>query len=138
MEIQRGACFYCDRRISTAGHVDHFVPWVRYQRDLGHNFVLAHDKCNGRKGDLLAGVPWLDRWLERNASRRAELDRMFAEVRVLHDAETSTHVAAWSYEQVERAGGLVWAGGDRFEHLGAEWRARFGGPVRPGPGAVVG
>ena len=126
MEIQIGSCFYCRRRISAAGHVDHFIPWVRYPRDLGHNFVLAHDTCNSRKGDLLAGVSHLERWLERNATRRAELDRIFSTARMLHDAETSKHVAAWSYEQVERSGGLVWLGGERFEHLGREWRSRFG------------
>jgi 5-methylcytosine-specific restriction endonuclease McrA len=125
MEIQGGSCFYCSRRIPGTGHVDHFIPWVRYPRDLGDNFVLAHDACNSRKGDLLAGVPYLDRWLERNTTRRAELDRMFSEARMLHDAETSRHVAAWSYEQVERAGGLVWVGGDRFEHLGRNWRNCF-------------
>ena len=125
LEIQSGRCFYCSRRIPASGQVDHFVPWARYPRDLGHNFVLAHDVCNSRKGDLLAGVPHLDRWLERNATRRAELDRIFSEARMLYDAETSRHVAAWSYEQVERAGGLVWVGGERFEHLGREWRSRF-------------
>jgi len=125
MGIQAGNCFYCNRRISDTGHVDHFVPWVRYPRDLGHNFVLAHDACNSRKGELLAGVPHLDRWLERNTDRRAELQQIFSEARMLHDAETSKHVAAWSYEQVERAAGLVWLGGERFEHLGREWRSRF-------------
>jgi hypothetical protein len=125
IEIQAARCFYCKGRILGAGHVDHFIPWVRYPRDLGHNFVLAHDACNSRKGDLLAGVPHLERWLERNATRRAELDRIFSEARMLHDAETSRHVAAWSYEQVERAGALVWLGGERFEHLGSEWRSRF-------------
>ncbi len=125
LELQAGSCFYCNRRIPGSGQVDHFVPWVRYPRDLGHNFVLAHDACNNRKGDLLAGIPHLDRWLERNTSRRAELDRIFNETRMLHDAATTEQVAAWSYEQVERARGLVWAGGERFEHLGREWRSRF-------------
>lgn len=125
MEIQLGKCFYCDKRISAAGHVDHFVPWVRYPRDLGHNFVLAHDTCNARKGELLAAVPYLEKWLVRNQRRRAELGQIFAEVRVLHDVETSKHVAAWSYDQVQRVGGLVWAGSDRFEHLTTTWRSCF-------------
>jgi hypothetical protein len=127
MEIQARGCFYCRRRITGAGHVDHFVPWIRYPRDLGHNFVVAHDACNSRKGDLLAGIPHLERWLERNATRRAELDQIFSETRMLHDEETSRHVAAWSYEQVERVGGLVWVGGDRYEHLGRNWRTCFTG-----------
>lgn len=125
VEIQRGECFYCQRKLSTTIHVDHFIPWVRYPRDLGHNFVLAHDACNSRKGDLLAGIEHLDRWLERNESRRSELDKIFSEARFFSDAETSLHVAAWSYEQVHRAGGLVWLGGERFEHLTDGWRRRF-------------
>lgn len=124
-EVQRGSCFYCRRKLAASSHVDHFIPWVRYPRDLGHNFVLAHDACNSRKGDLLAGVEHLDRWLERNDTRRSELDRMFAEARLLYDADTSRQVAAWSYEQVERARGLVWLGGERFEHLTRDWRSRF-------------
>jgi hypothetical protein len=129
MEIQAGRCFYCKRRILGPGHVDHFVPWIRYPRDLGHNFVLAHDTCNSRKGELLACVAHLDRWLERNAARRPELNQIFVEARVLHDAETSRQVAAWSYEQVERSGGLVWIEGDRFEHLGRDWRTSFATPA---------
>lgn len=54
---------------------------------------------------------------------------------MLHDAETSRHVAAWSYEQVERAGGLVWVEGERFEHLGREWRSRFGMALMAAGGA---
>lgn len=125
IEVQAGRCFYCNRRISGAGQVDHFVPWIRYPRDLGHNFVVAHDLCNHRKRDLLAGVPHLDHWLERNTTQGKELDQIFSEARMLHDSDTSRHVAAWSYEQVERAGGLVWVGGERFEHLGPAWRSRF-------------
>jgi hypothetical protein len=56
---------------------------------------------------------------------------MFAEARLLYDADTSRQVAAWSYEQVERAGGLVWLGGNRFEHLTHDWSSRFAdGPRR--------
>lgn len=125
LEIQSGACFYCKGQIKSGGHVDHFIPWVRYPRDLGHNFVIAHDACNSRKGELLAGIAHLERWLERNAVRSAELERLFSEARMLHDMETSKHVAAWSYDQVERAGGLVWIGGDRIERLGHDWRTCF-------------
>ncbi len=41
MEIQEGRCFYCERRLGGAPHVDHLVPWSRYPVDLGHNFVVA-------------------------------------------------------------------------------------------------
>ena len=35
-------------------HVDHFIPWSRYPRDLAQNFVLAHGACNLDKGDMLS------------------------------------------------------------------------------------
>jgi len=82
-----------------------------------HLHIHLIPRYTGDKPDPRGGVRWI---------LRAELDRMFSEVRMLHDAETSRHVAAWSYEQVERAGGLVWVGSERFEHLGREWRSRFG------------
>lgn len=124
-DLQEGQCFYCGSALRARGEVDHFVPWVRYPRDLGHNFVLTHDACNGAKGDRLAAVPHLERWLERNAAREVELDALFSKARVLHDAATSVQVAAWSYESVDRAGGLVWSEGDTLVYLGRDWRKRF-------------
>jgi hypothetical protein len=41
------------------------VPFSLYPRDLAHNFVLAHAKCNRSKSDSLAGRAHLQRWLER-------------------------------------------------------------------------
>jgi len=47
-EIQSGDCFYCNKQIPGSGDVDHFIPWVKYPVDLGHNFVLAHPKQKAR------------------------------------------------------------------------------------------
>src|SRR5688572_28840645 len=52
--LQQGRCFYCGRSMTERVAVDHFIPWSRYPRDLGHNFVLAHDSCNQSKRDMLA------------------------------------------------------------------------------------
>ncbi|MCC6756032.1 MAG: HNH endonuclease [Solirubrobacterales bacterium] len=41
IDLQRGECFYCRRRLRGPGEVDHFIPWSRYPIDLGHN-VSAH------------------------------------------------------------------------------------------------
>jgi hypothetical protein len=125
MDLQAGFCFYCRSSLRGNAHVDHFIPWVRYPRDLGHNFVLTHDSCNGAKGDRLAALPHLERWLERNVCQRAELDGIFGKARLLHDADTSIQVAAWSYESVDRAGGLVWSEGNNLVYLGRDWRKRF-------------
>jgi hypothetical protein len=123
--LQEGRCFYCRSALRGGPHIDHFIPWVRYPRDLGHNFVAAHDKCNGDKADRLAAVPHLERWLERNAAKKAALNEIFSTARVLHDANTTIQVAAWSYESVDRAGGLVWEAGDNLIYLNRDWRRRF-------------
>jgi len=65
-DLQRGACFYCNREMRGQTEVDHFVPWALYPLDLGHNFVLAHRECNSAKRDLLASEEHLDAWAERN------------------------------------------------------------------------
>lgn len=42
VKVQAGRCFYCRRPMGDGLAVDHFIPWPRYPRDLGHNFVLTH------------------------------------------------------------------------------------------------
>ena len=32
-DAQNGQCLYCQRKVS-AGHIDQFVPWSRYPREL--------------------------------------------------------------------------------------------------------
>src|SRR5207249_557923 len=50
LDLQHGRCFYCRNSLTAANtHVDHFIPWARYPVDLGHNFVLADDRCNTKK-----------------------------------------------------------------------------------------
>jgi hypothetical protein len=46
--------------------VDHFIPWSRYRLDLGHNYALAHTRCNVDKSDRLAAFDRLKRWHGRN------------------------------------------------------------------------
>jgi 5-methylcytosine-specific restriction endonuclease McrA len=77
-EHQHNQCFYCKGPLAVVLAVDHFIPWSRYQLDLGHNFVAAHAACNGNKSDRLASVDHLARWTHRNAdsARLKEFDRM--------------------------------------------------------------
>jgi len=65
-DIQQGQCFYCHKSLNETGEVDHFIPWARYPNDLGHNFVLAHSKCNNAKRDHLAAEQHKERWFEQN------------------------------------------------------------------------
>src|SRR5207302_453689 len=53
-EIQESRCFYCQERIREPkeSHVDHFIPWSRYQENGLSNLVIADVKCNGNKSDF--------------------------------------------------------------------------------------
>jgi 5-methylcytosine-specific restriction endonuclease McrA len=122
-ELQRARCFYCDAGLAGGGDIDHFVPWSRYPRDLGHNLVLVHARCNAAKSDMLADVPHLAAWSRRNAREREALSHIFQSVKVVHDETTTRRVAAWAYENTARAKGLVWlAGSAESRTLGPGWR----------------
>jgi len=121
-DIQEGRCFYCRRTLKESAAVDHFIPWRRYPLDLGHNFVLAHNACNGQKSDRLAAISHLRRWHERNVSGLYELPRRFEEAGLVHDRGASTKITRWAYQQVARQGGQVWVKGKTLVRLGEEWQ----------------
>ena len=120
--VQESRCFYCESDIKSGGTVDHFIPWRRYSLDLGHNFVLVHRACNSSKSDLLAAEEHLERWTERNWTRRDELEQGFDDRRVLHDWPATRQIARWAYGQVQRAGGKVWVRADERRPLSDDWR----------------
>lgn len=120
--MQAARCFYCGRALRDQLEVDHFVPWSRYPRDLGHNFVLAHRTCNQRKGDMLAAVDHLERWVARNRTREPELQQIFAAARFLGDADASFSVTEWAYGLAERSGSRVWVRGRETCRLPGDWR----------------
>jgi len=120
--LHGGECFYCRGAVRTGGELDHFVPWVRYPRDLGHNFVFAHGSCNRDKSDLLADVPHLARWVERNERGGRVLSELFDATHVLYDLVTTTRVADWCYGLVERSQGQVWVEKGKTRALDGPWR----------------
>lgn len=75
--IQHRECFYCRSRVQGEIDIDHFIPWSRYPVDLGHNFVMAHRRCNQAKRDHLAAPVHLERWIARNDRHRNELEEGF-------------------------------------------------------------
>ena len=125
-EIQSGDCFYCADRIPGAGEVDHFIPWVKYPVDLGHNFVLAHPKCNNAKRDYLAAENHLDRWFQRNDQRYDALLQFFGDKGIIHDLSSSNQVTRWAYEQATHANAHVWVQGNETRPIGTYWRNLFG------------
>lgn len=136
---QRATCLYCGRGIRSGGAVDHFVAWSRYPVDLGHNLVLAHPACNGRKRDFLAHPRHVERWYRSHLEHPGVLAERFDAARLPHDAERTRAVAWWAYEQGERVGAHAWVEGERVVRLDAGWRgvmrgvelARVAEPERP-------
>jgi hypothetical protein len=126
-EVQDGRCFYSRRGLTAEAdeHIDHFIAWVRYPLDLGHNFVLAHKSCNGAKSDHLAAVDHLSRWTESNQTAGGFLSRTFSEQGVLHDLAVSTRIARWVYSSASRAGATTWLQGREFVPLDPKWISFF-------------
>jgi 5-methylcytosine-specific restriction endonuclease McrA len=119
---QESQCFYCGRRVTGEGVLDHFIPWTRYPVDLGHNFVFADARCNSAKRDHLAATAHLARWKSQNLDCASELEPLFNEFLLRHDAQRSIQIASWAYEQAEIAQSRVWVRQKEFSELDATWR----------------
>ncbi len=127
-ELQQACCFYCGSRIATSGGaVDHFLPWSRYPRDLGHNFVLAHEACNAAKSDHLAAPEHLTRWCRRNHDHGVVMAQRFAAANLPHDWPVLWQVAHSLYRSAALSGNGVWVAERRFVELSDDWRAILGG-----------
>lgn len=124
--MQGGRCLYCDRALADQIDVDHFVPWSLYPVDLSHNFVVAHRKCNQAKGDRLAAVDHLRRWVQRNRAHELELAAAFDAASLVHGLTTSETVAAWAYGQAEATDSQVWLRGEELCPLDQAWRTVLG------------
>lgn len=122
-DLQEGRCFYCDRDLAGRVHVDHFIPWSRYPVDLGHNFVIAHDRCNAAKSDHLSAPGHLERWGVRNERFSYELGRVFRETGTTHDISISQGITRWAYQQVADRKGLVWERGRTLVPLKPGWES---------------
>ncbi len=128
-DIQSGECFYCKARIPGVGDVDHFIPWVKYPVDLGHNFVLAHSSCNRNKRDYLAAENHLQHWVERNDRKFTALRQFFNEHGIMNDLSSSLQITRWAYEQAATANANVWVLGDETQPIGRSyfnWRELSG------------
>lgn len=108
-DLQESQCFYCGRRIKDGAQVDHFIPWSRYPRDLGFNFVLAHAKCNQDKRDTLASALHVERWLERNESNRREIFGHLS-AHFPCDSKLTYRVANWAYRLDKESRARLWEG----------------------------
>ncbi|MDF1839728.1 MAG: HNH endonuclease domain-containing protein [Planctomycetota bacterium] len=125
-EVQGDACFYCTEPLGRKVAVDHFLPWSKYRRDLGHNFVLAHPTCNRSKSDLLAGCHHLENWIKRNARHGPFLAEAFEERRIPHDMALSLRVAQSLYALADFEGAELWVGSGVLKPIHSEWKDLLG------------
>jgi hypothetical protein len=109
-DIQENRCFYCHGLIRKQPEVDHFIPWSRYPRDLGHNFVLAHHSCNRDKSDLLAAPVHLKAWHDRNQKHGQNISSVLSPEGFICDLHAIKQVASWAYESAYTAASQVWRG----------------------------
>ena len=117
-EVQEARCFYCNREVAPDVEcVDHFVPWSRYPVDLGHNFVLAHARCNGAKSDHLAARVHLDHWVERNRTAAGLLSDRFDRGLIVHDVQRSEGIARWAYTQAAATHAMAWVRRREFQSI---------------------
>jgi len=123
LDIQNGRCFYCRSPLTPANtHVDHFVAWARYPVDLGHNFVLADNKCNQQKRDRLPACEHLSAWTERNTKFSEQIADALMERGIISELAVSNCGTRWAYAQTEGANGLTWVRADEMVPLAARWR----------------
>src|SRR5262249_13195277 len=100
-------------------------PWARYPLDLGHNFVLADDRCNSKKCDRLPACERLEAWTERNTSYGGQIGKALEERGMISELAASNRVAHWAYAQTEAVSGLTWLRADELLPVGVAWRRFF-------------
>ena len=123
-KLDGSKCFYCAQALTEAD-VDHFVPFSQYPRDLAHNFVLAHPRCNRSKSDTLATGPHLERWLERIGRHADALQEIGMAAGMLADAQVSRKIAAWGYPSAIARGGSAWLAPGCYDAIDQRYSAYF-------------
>lgn len=117
LQIQHGNCFYCQQALKEQGEVDHFIPWARYPSDLGHNFVLAHSKCNNAKRDHLAAEQHKDRWFEQNIIKHEKIITSELNSYFVCESQRSEAIATWAYQLAAQNRSPLWLKGKEFKAL---------------------
>ncbi|GAA0856275.1 HNH endonuclease [Aliiglaciecola litoralis] len=107
-EIQSDLCFYCCKPLKDSAEVDHFIPFTKYNNDLGHNFILAHKSCNNNKRDYLAAPSHRDKWAEQNLVVNEKLITEELSPYFTCDSKRSEQVASWAYGIAEKNGNKFW------------------------------
>lgn len=65
-EFEQHTCFYCGKKLKSATHVDHFIPWSYIKSDNLWNFVLSCHSCNEKKNNKIPDINYLNLLRQRN------------------------------------------------------------------------
>ena len=122
-DLQAARCFFCAKSLGPSTHIDHFVPWSHHQANLGHNLVLADDRCNLGKSDQVPSERLLSLWVRRNVDSGIYLDEECERLGQVHDIRAAGAVARAYYEQADMAGLSTWDPKVAPSILGGAWRA---------------
>ena len=82
--LQGGRCFYCGEPAGAKATFDHLIPRAYGGADDPANIVLAHRRCNQRKGDRLPTTEEIERLV---AQRRRSRLGVWPPLLALRDAE---------------------------------------------------
>jgi hypothetical protein len=93
-----------------------------YPVDLGHNFVLADNTCNGKKRDRLPACEHLEKWVGRNSMYGGQIADALQERGIVAELDASNRVTCWAYEQTAAASGSTWLRADDMVPLDSGWR----------------
>jgi hypothetical protein len=107
-EIQNNQCFYCCKNLKENAEVDHFIPFAKYNNDLGHNFVLAHKSCNNNKSSYLAAPQHKENWIEQNLVINEKLIVQELATNFICDSKRSKRVADWAYNIANTNNNRFW------------------------------
>lgn len=126
-DMDGARCFYCEKSLGKARDVDHFIPWSKYPRDLGHNFVLTHPECNRSKSDTLAARPHLEKWLSRIQNNGLIISREMNGLGVQSDIDCLVSVGRWAYLQGAETRSQGWLRPKQYEAITPEYLSVFSG-----------
>ena len=98
-------CFYCDRRLDDLQtHVDHFIPWSYIFEDEPWNLVLACERCNLRKSNLLAPEVFQDYLIGRNRDYQNEIPKLKKSLLSLDAENNWEHMIKHHYNNCKEYG----------------------------------
>ena len=105
--LQGGLCFYCQTRLATKSHIDHFIPWSKYPNDAIENLVLTCERCNSSKTDYLATPDLVGSWLSHIKTHATTLSAIADQANLDSDADRTIRLAQGKYNEIAD-GALLW------------------------------